>query len=320
MALMTRFLSKPQDKNDRNTEAVRWAYRLFLDREPESEDVLLGRSTSTAALRSEFMASPEFNSRNSRLTLFHDDWVIKETKHGFRIFVYLNEIDISRNILIDQYETAEVSFVSETVKKGNRVIDIGANIGYYSMLFSAIVGPTGKVLSFEPIRHLFDKLSRSRSENAFESVCEIYNCALSDTTGVANMVYAPEAINFGGSHLTHGAEAPAQHAIASVELRKLDEFSRDGRVDFIKIDVEGAEPLVFSGGRELIARDMPIILCEVHNDQLKNVSSSSATDMIAAMTNLGYRCNLLTEAGAVGEEIAAYDHPEPTNVVFSKAC
>jgi FkbM family methyltransferase len=186
------------------------------------------------------------------------------------------------------------------------------------MLFSTLVGPTGKVISFEPIPYIFDKLTKSRAENNFESICELHNCALSDIPGVVKMIYAPVTTNFGGSYITQEKTAPAEHAIINVPARKLDEFISDKRVDFIKIDVEGAEPKIFAGGRDLITRDMPTILCEVSNAGLKRVSSSNGTELISSLITLGYQCNVLLPDGNLGDSITGYEGDGYINVVFSK--
>src|SRR5579859_6113813 len=190
-------LSQTLDKK----EMVRWAYRLFLDREPESDAVLSGRSQDTRSLRAEFMTCEEFIVANPHFSMLHDDWIIKITKYGFRLFVYLREVAISKNILLDNYEKAEVAFVQSVVKPGHTVIDIGANIGFYAMLFSSIVGPAGQVHAFEPVPFLYDKLNLSRQENRFENICQTYNCALGAEPGTLNLFHAIGGMNFGGSHL-----------------------------------------------------------------------------------------------------------------------
>ncbi len=324
MSVFKRVLRKIQTKgshqHNEKREATRWAFRLFLDREIDDEFTLNYYSEyAHSDLRTNFMASDEFSRNNDYITLMHSDWLIKETKYGFRLFVYLRDISISRAIILDRYEIPEVSFISKFLQPGQYAIDIGANIGFYSMLLSKLVGERGKVISFEPIPHLFKALTRSRDENRFAGICDIHNLALSDHDGEVSMVFAPKSTNFGGSYISGDKDAPAEHERTTVKTLKLDGFMSSRKVDFIKIDVEGAEFLALSGGLELIKRDMPVILCELHNVQLEKVSSTNATSLISLLTDLGYRCNLLQEDGTLGEAITQHDSASVVNVIFSKS-
>ena len=268
------FWNKQENKNDavrsapydEKKEATRWAFRLFLDREIEDEFTFDYYSKYTHSdFRTNFMASEEFSQRYDYITLMHSDWLIKETRYGFRLFVYLRDISISRSIILDKYELPESAFISNLIKPGQYALDIGGNIGFYAMLLSKLVGERGKVISFEPIPHLFNALSRSRDENRFNEICDIHNLALSNQEGEVSMIFAPKSTNFGGSYITEDKDVPAEHDSVTVKTVKLDSFMSARKVDFIKIDVEGAEILALGGGMELIRRDMPVILCELHN-------------------------------------------------------
>jgi hypothetical protein len=94
-------------------------------------------------------------------------WVIKETQFGFRIWVALGERSISREIMLDRYERDEVAFVQASVKLGDRVVDIGANIGFYTALLATLVSPGGRVIACEPLDAVADALERSVAENGF---------------------------------------------------------------------------------------------------------------------------------------------------------
>jgi hypothetical protein len=81
------------------------------------------------------------------------------------------------------------------------------------------------------------------------------------------------------------------------------------------MDVEGAEPRVVAGGATLFERDRPLILAELHNPQLRAVSDCSATDFIAQMATLRYRCVGLRD-GRPSEPLNSYNEDRPINVVF----
>jgi FkbM family methyltransferase len=293
---------------------VQWAYRLFLDREPENEQVLKRTANDTAALRREFLSSSEFQMKNTDLALSIDKWVIAPTKLGFRIFVALNELGVSRPILLDEYETPAVQLFQALIKPGERVLDIGANIGFHSMLLSTLVGATGEVLAFEPVKYLFDALVASIAENNFGDRCHAFNIAVSDYSGRGTIRYAPRTTNFGGGHLASSPSSDG-HAYDTIEVVTLSSLLADRPCSFIKIDVEGAEAKVLQGGVELLRRDKPVVFVELFNDQLRKVSNSSGTEVISFMRDLGYRC-FDSDTGAPGPEIREYDSTDLINVIF----
>jgi FkbM family methyltransferase len=241
-----------EDEDANSRDRIRWAYRLFLDREPESEQAFERMATGTADLRREFLASSEFQAKNPDLSLSIDKWVIVPTAFGFRIFVALNEFGISRPILLDQYETSAVRLFQSMVKPGDRVIDVGANIGFHAMLFCQLVGPSGEVVAFEPVKYLYQALSSSIRENGFEPRCRAYNCAVADRPGLGTIRHALRTTNFGGGHLA-ATRADDDHSYDEVEIKVLDDFMSEKRCSLIKIDVEGAETKVLRGGVERLS-------------------------------------------------------------------
>jgi FkbM family methyltransferase len=302
-------------KDKPGAEEIRWAYRLFLDREPENERVLEQPFPGTEMLRRAFLSSEEFREKNRDLTFDFPCWVIKETKYGFRLWVALNELAICRPVLMDVYEDAEAKFVTSLVRPGDHAIDAGANIGFFTMLLAATVGPGGSVRAFEPLEYLFDALGRSTGENHFEARVESHRLALSDAHGTAHLRHAPATANFGGAHLVAAGETPHGHEDVAVLTAPLDSFLDDRRVAFIKMDVEGAEPKVVAGAAKLLERDHPVILAELHNAQLRAVSGISATEFIAHMHELGYTCRHLHEAHR-GTKLTTYNEDRPINVIF----
>ena len=295
-------------------EHVRWAYRLFLDREPENDAVLVPSAADTIELRRGFLYSAEFQQKNPDTALDIDKWVILPTDLGFRIFIALNELGVSRPILLGEYEPDALKLFQSIIGRGDRVIDIGANIGFFSLLFATLVGDTGEVLAFEPIPYLYEALGASIEENNFQDRCRAYRCALSDENGTALIRHARRTLNFGGGHLTDTPRDDG-HQYDRIETRLLSEFISERRCRLLKIDVEGAEPKVIAGGIELLQRDRPVVMAELFNRQLHLVSASNATELIGTMAKLRYHCHEISD-GKVGAQIQRYDSDELTNVVF----
>src|SRR3954469_6119476 len=133
---------------------VVWAYRLLLDRDPENEDVIgpkLAGSRSTAELRHHLITSAEFRAKNPDFAHTNDPTVvIKEIAPGVRLFIDLSDHVIGLNILRGQDGRAEIRFLRRVLTMGDSAVDVGAHIGFFTMLMAAAVGPEGRVYAFEP--------------------------------------------------------------------------------------------------------------------------------------------------------------------------
>lgn len=274
---------------------VIWGYRLFLDREPENEAVVeekLQHQQSTSDLRRNFMLSPEFGVKNPELTLLHENLiVIAEIENKLRLFVDLADSVIGWGIIRGKYETHELDFVRRTVKPGQTVLDIGANIGFFTIIMASLIGPTGRVYAFEPMEAHANLLARSIAENDFADRVVVERAALSDKSGSGQLIRASETINAGGAYLNQQEnELPAGHQSDEVKLITLDTYPIQRPVHFIKIDIEGAELLALRGARDLLKEDRPVILSEVHPAQLRKVSGCSAKDFVSEIEGLNYRC------------------------------
>jgi FkbM family methyltransferase len=163
------------------------------------------------------------------------------------------------------YEPQTERFIRQNVKPGMTVLDIGANTGYMTILLADMVGAHGQVHSFEPMPANYELLRKNVDSNGLNQV-HLHKLALSDRKGEATLHVDPG--NDGGNTIGNVmGEGWDGHSAITVATEALDDFlgrAGIGKVDFIKIDVEGAESLVFAGARKLLSRpDAPLIVCEV---------------------------------------------------------
>lgn len=285
-----------EDQNELSKEHVLWGYRLFLDREAESEAVIaekLATNRNTQQLRRVFMLAPEFGIKNPELTLFQDSHiVIKELDDNLRIFIDLADSVIGWNIIRGSYEKPELDFARRTIKPGQNVIDIGANIGVFAITMASLVGPQGKVYAFEPQEREARLMVQSLAENRFTDRVVFERAAISDQRGRGQLVSAAQTINAGGAYLSNNSEyLPAGHERNDVELITLDTYHFKRPISFIKIDVEGAELLALRGGTQLLKEDHPVILSELHPAQLSRVSGCSLAEFVGMLERLNYTCH-----------------------------
>ena len=279
-------------------EHVVWAYRLLLDRDPESEDVIgpkLAGSRTTAELRHHLMTSAEFRHKNPDFAHTNDPTVvIKEIAPGVRLFIDLSDHVIGLNILRNQYEEAEIRFVRRALSPGDSAIDVGGHVGFFTMQMAAMVGPEGRVYAFEPFDPNADLLERSIAENRFADRVRFHRAAVGAAAGTAALTFPVETLNSGGAYLLPDGTAPlAGNQTKNVPVVALDALALRRPVRFIKMDVEGAEPQVMRGAERLLREDRPVILSELHPTQLERASGIGADAFLAQMDALGYRAHRL---------------------------
>ena len=303
-------------------DTVAWAYRILLDRDAESDDVLLPKMrayNTTRELRHDMVTSDEYHEKNRDFVHSNErNLVIKEIAEGLRLWIDLSDHAIGINILRGRYELNELDFIRHTVRPGQHVVDCGAHIGYFAMHLAQAVGPIGSVTAFEPFDANAECLERSIRENHFETRVRLERSAVGAATGSLPLVYAPNTINSGGAFLQGRGEIPGGHTTRTVPIVALDGWALPRPISFIKADIEGAEPLAFRGADALLRADRPVILSELHPLQLDRVSSVTPAQFIAEMRALGYRCHLLG-AGVPGAEIDDAPGNGVTSVVFLPA-
>lgn len=171
---------------------------------------------------------------------------------------------------MDRVDPALLRLVTETVRPGDTVWDIGANIGLFSFAAAVAVGANGHVLSVEPDTVLVGLLRRSAAGLQHASV-EVFPAAVSDECGVARFHIARR--NRSTSHLdgfgtTQTGGIRATQLVPTVSLDWL--AGHFPRPDVIKIDVEGAEALVLGGGPAVLGAH-PRIICEVAKENAATV-------------------------------------------------
>jgi len=302
-------------------EHVVWAYRLLLDRDPESEDVVgpkLAGSRDTSELRRHLMTSAEFRAKNPDFAHTNDPTVvIKEVVPGVRLFVDLSDHVIGLNIVRGHYEREEAAFARRVLKPGNVAVDIGAHIGFFTMQMAAAVGANGRVYAFEPFDANADLLERSILENAFDDRIFFRRAAVGAAPGRAALTFPVETLNSGGAYLLRDGTAPlAGNLTKQVPVVALDALDLRRPVTFIKMDVEGAEPQVVRGAAKILAEDRPIILSELHPTQLDRASGVSAAEFLSQLAAIGYRAHRLRAEGAVGDPLDAVPAETMVSVAF----
>ena len=158
----------------------------------------------------------------------------------------------------------EYSRLDEWVSEGDWVIDVGANIGHYTLKLSSIVGATGRVLAFEPVAATFELLA-SNVARAKAGNVTLLNAASSDRTDVVGM----EIPTFdSGLDNYYMANISDKGDVFCITLA-VDSLNLQNKVSFVKIDAEGHEMSVLAGMRGLLVRDKPVLVIELSSDDIR---------------------------------------------------
>jgi FkbM family methyltransferase len=249
-----------------------------------------------------------------------------------RMNLELNESQLNEKPILDflrtgsLYEPDVANLFVKVLGEGDVVVDVGANIGFFTVLASILVGPTGRVVAFEPSAENVERLRANLAYNDCKNVTVIEKA-------VANQVGEVELFinsgNSGGNALwdigewpgyTEENGIPVSVAVPATTLDAEWEQLRLPAPKLIKIDVEGADQRVLEGASDLLARQKPrFVVAELHPFGLARMGCSQRS-LRGFIESLGYSTFGLTLAGALPRLFPAatlIQHPFIINLLFS---
>jgi FkbM family methyltransferase len=180
------------------------------------------------------------------------------------------------------YEREATRFFKKNIRKGMVVVDVGANVGYYTRIFSKLVGPTGVVYAFEPDTEAFAFVEHNTKHL---SNVRLFPYAVSDINGLVHFFHIPNATS---SHTMVSLPNAIESDVPSVTL---DSFIKEP-INVVKMDIEGAEPLVFKGMQKQLENVSFVVLeyTKVEGDDLLKDLESKGT--ISGLTQDGKETTL----------------------------
>ena len=217
---------------------------------------------------------------------------------ALRLQLYLGN-DLARCIFVDgAFEPNEFAFLHDYLREGMTVIDVGANEGVYTVFLASRVGPTGRVVAAEPSSRELVRLRKNLDINAFENVL-VVEAAVGEEKGKADLAIAER--NHAGQNTLGGRVSNPKVATESVErvrVQTLDEMVSDarvGRIDFIKVDAEGAERSVLRGARRTLEMYQPVVQLEIEATALAR-QDATPDDVAGELAERGYVVWVFDEA------------------------
>lgn len=249
--------------------------------------------------------------------------------HGtHKLTYYLDPAQMSQRFMLNDfanghlYESETSNILGTLLQPGDTFIDIGAHVGYFSMLAAALVGPTGQVYSFEPDTSNYAHLLEHIEANNATHVRPMH-MAVGAKPAVAE--FFVNADNDGGHALWEVGRhpfnersrlAPATRKVYVTSLDHLFAHTDLGRLKAIKIDAEGAEFAILVGAKALLSRyRIPFVIAEVNRFGLEAMGASERL-LRGLMSELGYETWLLQPGQTHATRLSPTDTPD-TNAVFN---
>lgn len=187
--------------------------------------------------------------------------ILTKLQNGLKLWYRADDKYIGQRIALQKYEEYESILILRNVNKNSVVADVGANIGYYTLLLAKICK---KVYALEPDKNCFGILKKNVKENNLKNVVLI-NKAVSDGKGKVEFVV--DKVNLGNSRIKSQRDCFAEPRNDVVSCDTLDDILiNEKQIDLIKIDVQGWEPKVILGAKKIIAKYSPVLFLEFNGN------------------------------------------------------
>ena len=263
-------------------------------------------SEATQVLSHVFHHVPSFRGRGRLLWLFNS-WLLRRggvpspavarMRPGHRMLVDLRSKTEFHAYYTGEYDAENLRAVAALADPNWIALDIGANIGFHAvplaLTLRALQG-RGRLYCFEPVPTNRERLEQNLALNGALELCEIHGFGLSNAPGEANITLREDfqlGSTTGNAALVIQDVLDAQFRTLPIALKRLDDWVDEralARLDFIKIDVEGHEDLVFEGALRTLSRFRPLLLAEMNNSYFQRRKVELDARMTSLLGPLGY--------------------------------
>jgi FkbM family methyltransferase len=220
----------------------------------------------------------------------------------FKMLLYENDRDFARQIkYLGNYstESLETKIFAKYLKPNMRVLDLGANIGFYTLLASAKVGKNGQVIAFEPSPQNLKLINASLVENSISNVV-VVSAAVSDFVGRTSLHLSPyynsehSLFNY---HYSSGMHTDSETTIIDVTtVDKTLENSANFKVDLIKMDIEGSESKALKGMKQVLEENEYLVLITEFWPKGFENANSDPKDFLKKLEEHSFKIHYIDEA------------------------
>jgi FkbM family methyltransferase len=193
------------------------------------------------------------------------------------------------------FDSAGISMIKTRLPEGGVFLDIGANVGSYTLIAAEKVGDPGRVFAFEPVSAIFNRLVENINLNGFSNVVAEQK-ALTNENKFVDLHIADQK-NLGMSSIFHhDTESGQTEQVSAVRLDDYLKQHQLKRIDMIKIDIEGAELFALQGMKDTLIKHKPEIFIELKEEAVKH-ADYSLEDIINFLHKLDYKQSGIDEKG-----------------------
>lgn len=245
-----------------------------------------GVRLARALLRFYLSRMPLRNGKGRLYTALHsrllppERWVTTTVRQGFRLCLDLTEPAQRQIYFFGEYdERHEIRLLQQILRPGDCFWDVGANIGFFSLTAARLVGPSGRVVAFEPAAHAWQVLQNNVALNPGHNI-QLVRLALSDRSGQATLHRQADFADGGASLISRPGYHQESEVVAILPLHDYLRQTGGPPPTFLKVDVEGHEASVLAGGRQLLQGPQPPLILLEMND---------AADIFTRLQTAGYQ-------------------------------
>jgi len=201
---------------------------------------------------------------------------------------------------LSDYKHGEIS-IANHLPPGGTVVDCGANIGFFTLLFARAVGETGRVIAIEPGPSSFALLTKNVAINGYRNVTLI-NKAISNRSGTTDFFLC----RTGESDNTMYATPGEVRDRISVETITLDDLIGDTKVDFVKMDIQGSEYLALLGMAKILRNNPGVRILLEYAPVSLELAGVAPLELISLVSSLGFQTSVVYEGSPAAKVDVAF--------------
>ncbi len=202
--------------------------------------------------------------------------------------------------VVGYHERMITSLIQQIVRPGDIVVDIGAHIGYYTLLLARSVGVSGHVYAFEPDVDNFSLLKENVGRNGYERSVTIEQMAIADTPGTVALYHSTST----GDHRIYDSGNDRERTLTQAST--LDTyFCNQERINFIKMDIQGAEALALRGSSRTLARNQDVQMITEFWPFGLMMAGTDPDDYVQSLEQLGFHLHLIDNARGTKEAVGS---------------
>lgn len=264
----------------------------------------------------------EVQKQTRPMIYFGQNRALTKTLDGLKMYVDTRDHSLAPHILLDgEWEPWITQVYKRMLRPGMQIVEVGANIGYYSLIAAKIIGPKGKLFTFEANPELCEILFANVHINGFLGRTTVVNKAVAANSGPLRFNVFSKYL---GSSSLFANETAAAHYndkldTITVEGISLDEYFDPGtRIDLLKMDAEGAEPHILRGADRLIRENPEMIITMEFAPSI--IQTHTPIDaFLGELARYGFQCQVIDHDASLQRvsfsELMTYDH---CDVVLSR--